>query len=131
VRDAVRDRAVRPGGFVAPAWNASEVIDQVRALPPTRPVYSNAVDALYFHTGRVAMPVPEKRVLLTGKPNPGYDAELAAMADGLRGGGMLAYFTAQPARRVFLPSADELAGELRLNPIVRDRVGVAYRMRAP
>jgi hypothetical protein len=44
---------------------------------------------------------------------------------------MLAYFTAQPARRVFLPTADELAGELRLNPIVRDRVGVAYRVAAP
>lgn len=131
VRDAVRDQALRPGGFAAPAWNASEVIDQVRALPTTRPVYSNAVDALYFHTGRVAMPVPEKQVLLTGKANPGYDAQLAAMADGLRSGGLLAYFTASPARSVFLPTADELARQLRLQLLVRDPVGAVYRMAPP
>ena len=130
VRDAIDDRAERPGGFTAPAWNASEVIDQVRALPATRPVYSNEVDAVYFHTGRVAMPVPEKRVLLTGEPNPAYDAELAAMADGMRSGGLLAYFTAAPARHVFLPSPAELARQLRLDQLVRDQVGVVYR-RAP
>jgi len=127
VRDALGDRAVRPGGFTAPAWLASEVVDQVRALPANRPVYSNAVDALYFHTGRVAHPVPETRALLTGAPNPGYDAQLAAMDDGMRSGGLLAYFTAAPARRVFLPTAGELAGQLRLDPLVRDAVGVAYR----
>ncbi len=128
VSDALGDPSARPGGFTAPAWSSSEAIDQVRALPATRPVYTNEVDALYFHTGRVAMPVPEKRALLTGEPNPAYDTQLAAMADGMRSGGLLVYFTAAPARTVFLPTPSELAGQLRLHQLIRDPVGVVYRM---
>jgi 4-amino-4-deoxy-L-arabinose transferase-like glycosyltransferase len=125
--EAATDAAIRPGGFAAPAWNDSEVLDEVRALPPSLPVYTNQVDAVFFHTGRVASPVPEKAALLTGEINPSYGAQLLAMADGLSRGGLLVYFTHAPARRVFLPTPAELAGQLRLQLVSTDRVGVAYR----
>ncbi len=130
VYDAVDDPAFRPGGFTAPAWEASEVIDQVRALPPEAPVYSNQADALWFHTGRAASSIPEERALLTGQRNEAYEAELVAMADALSRGGLLVYFTATPARTVFLPTQAELRQALPLQPVVSDDVGTAYSIRS-
>jgi hypothetical protein len=129
--DATTYADVRPGGFTAPAWEDSEVIDQVRALDPSTPVYTNAVDALFFHTGREAAAVPEKNTFLTGRPNPAYRAELQAMGDRLGTGGLLVYFTAVPARRAFLPTPPELAQGLGLAEVARDAVGVAYRVPRP
>lgn len=114
------------GGFGARDWAASRVMDRIRTLPPGAAVYSNQPDAVWFHTARAALPVPEQRALLTGRANPNYDAELAAMAAGLDGGGMLAYFTRSPARRVFLPSPGDLAARLGLTEVGRDSTGVAY-----
>lgn len=129
VYDAVDDPAARPGGFTAPAWVASEVIDQVRALPVEAPVYSNQADAVWFHTGRAASLIPAERALLTGERNEGYEAEMVAMADALSRGGLLVYFTATPARTVFLPTQAELQQALPLQPVVSDDVGVAYSLR--
>jgi hypothetical protein len=126
VYHASTDAAVRPGGFAAPRWVHSRVIDQVRALAPTTPVWTNDVGALFFHTGRVAAPLPERAVLLTGRANPAYDAEMGALAEGLRRGGLLVYLTASPARRVFLPTPAEVAGRLRLSELTRDEVALLY-----
>jgi hypothetical protein len=126
VYHASTDAAVRPGGFAAPRWRHSQVIDEVRALAPSTPVYTNDVGALYFHTGRVAAPLPERAVLLTGRANPAYEAEMGAMGEGLRRGGVLVYLTASPARRVFLPTPAEVAGRLRLSELGRDEVAVLY-----
>lgn len=128
VHDALTDRNVRPGGFTAPAWSRSRVIEEVRALPLTAPVYTNEVDALFLHTGRLAVPIPEKDAFLTGEPNMAYGAQLVAMADGLRGGGLLVYFTRAPARRAFLPTPGELGAALHLEEVDRDAVGVSYRL---
>ena len=128
VYDAIDDPAARPGGFSAPAWLASEVIDQVRALPAEAPVYTNQPDAVWFHTGRPARLLPEERALLTGERNGQYQAELVAMADALSRGGLLVYFTATPARTVFLPSPAELERALSLRRTVSDPVGVAYAL---
>jgi 4-amino-4-deoxy-L-arabinose transferase-like glycosyltransferase len=128
VYDATTDPEVRPGGFASPAWSHSTVIDEVRALPAAAPVYTNEVDALWFHTGRVASAVPEKRIFLTGRPNRRYAAQLGEMDDRLRSGGLLVYFTSVPARRVFLPTPSELAQQLRLEELTRDGIGVVYRV---
>lgn len=128
VYDAVDDPASRPGGFAAPAWQASEVIDQVRALPAGAPVYTNQADAVWFHTGRTALPIPEERALLTGERNQSYGVELLAMADALSRGGLLVYFTATPARTVFLPTPAELEEAVALARIVTDEVGIAYTL---
>jgi 4-amino-4-deoxy-L-arabinose transferase-like glycosyltransferase len=128
VRDAATSAAVRPGGFAAPRWTNSRVIDEVRTLGPTTPVYTNDVGALFFHTDRVARPVPHKAGPLTGRPNPAYQAELDEVAEALRRGGVLLYFTAVPARRESLPAPAELAGRLGLEELTRDEVGRLYRM---
>ena len=128
ITDAATDAAVRPGGFAAPEWVQSRVIAETRALAPSVPVFTNDVGALFFRSGRVAEAVPEKSILLTGRANRAYDAQIEAMAAGLRRGGVLLYLTAAPARRVFLPTPAELAGRLGLTEVTHDRVGVLYRM---
>jgi hypothetical protein len=130
VQDALTDASVRPGGFLAPAWRSSPLLDEVRATGPLTTIYTNQVDALWFHTGRGARPIPEKQTFLTGEPNVTYGAEIVAMADTLRAGGLLVYFTAVPARRVFLPTPAELAETLQLQVVNRDEIGVAYRLGA-
>lgn len=127
--EGISDPAARLGGFGVPIWAGSEVVDQVRALPASAPVYSNEPDALWFHTGRTAALIPEIRALLTGEVNRAYGAEVATMAADLQDGGLLVYFTEVPARRVFLPAGDELATRLGLAEVAHDRVGVAYRAR--
>ncbi|MFP5319549.1 MAG: phospholipid carrier-dependent glycosyltransferase [Acidimicrobiia bacterium] len=129
VWDAVDDPASRPGGFTAPAWTASEVIDQVRALPEGATVFTNQPDALWFHTGRAAASIPEERALLTGEENEDFEAELVAMADAMSRGGVLVYFTATPSRSVFLPTPAELERALPLQRAVADEVAVAYVLR--
>lgn len=131
VADALTDRDVRPGGFGAPAWVTSEVIDQARALPATAPLYTNSADALWFHARRQASPVPEKRIFLTGEVNPAYEVELGAMLADLGRGGLLVYFTRSPARRVFLPTTDELTERHGLQVVNRDAVAVALRSSPP
>lgn len=130
VHDALTDASVRPGGFLAPAWRTSTLLDEVRATGPLTTIYTNQVDALWFHTGRKARPIPEKQTFLTGEPNVTYGAEVVAMADTLRAGGLLVYFTAVPARRVFLPTPAELAETLELQVVSRDQIGVSYRLPA-
>jgi hypothetical protein len=129
--DAATHARVRPGGFTAPAWRQSPVIEQVRQLPPDAALFTNQVDALHFHTGRVATLVPEKAALLTGKPNGDYEQQLQAMYDALGSGGALVYFTATPARKVFLPTAEELAARLGLELVLRDEVGMLHRRPPP
>ncbi|MCA1691398.1 MAG: hypothetical protein LC733_04030 [Actinobacteria bacterium] len=127
VYDAAKDAAVRPGGFTAPAWQRSEVIAHVRALAPAVPVFTNQVDALYFHTGRTAQPLPARAEFLTGRTNQSYEDELAGMVNALGDDGMLVYFTAPPARRAFLDPPAEVAARLGLEMVVADGVGVLYR----
>jgi len=129
VWDAIDDPASRPGGFVAPAWMASEVIDQVRALPDGTAVYTNQPEAVWFHTGRAALRIPEERALLTGEANAAYEAELVTMAETLRRAGVLVYFTAAPSRTVFLPTPAELERALPLQRVAEDEVAAAYVLR--
>ncbi len=125
--DAWSDPSVRPGGFTSPAWRESTVIDHVRGLPASAAVFTNQADALWFHTRREAEPLPEKSEFLTGRRNRDYESELDAMRTRLGREGVIVYFTASPSRRVFLPTTNELAKRLHLEPVANDEVGIVYR----
>ncbi|MEW6154258.1 MAG: hypothetical protein AB1673_09770 [Actinomycetota bacterium] len=129
--DALRDPEVRPGGFTSPAFASSAGTEAVRALSLSQPVYTNQVDALWHHTGRVATLLPEKSDFYSGRPNPRYEAELAAMAQRLHAGGLVVYFTRPPSRLVALPTPQELADALGLVLVDQDAVGAVYRAPTP
>ena len=123
------DGGIARRGYAAAAWRTSPVVARIAALEPSRPVYSNAVDAIAYLTDRRATPVPAEREYLTGRANPDYGRELLAMRSDLgASGGYLAYFDAATYRRSFLPSRPELERILPLEVVLRDGVGTLYRL---
>jgi len=118
------DVSVRRRGYTAAAWRESSVVKAVAAAADG-PVYTNGFDAVYLLTGRATLPLPAEKDYLTGRPNPHYADELAAVR---RSGGLVAYFGALTARRSFLPSQAELERSLSLQVVASDRVGTLYRL---
>jgi 4-amino-4-deoxy-L-arabinose transferase-like glycosyltransferase len=130
--DAITDPSVRPAGLTGELWATSRALERVRELTPDRPVYTNAVDVVWFHTGRTALPLPEKAEFLTGRANPRYDQEVARMGEDLAArDGLVIYVTAAPARRVFLPTPAELDAALDLEVVSRDLVATVFRPPTP
>ena len=115
------DESVSRRGYTAPALRRSPLMADVG-----QPLYTNAPDAVFFVTGRTSTPIPVTHDYLTGRPNPRYAEELAAMGAA---GGHLAYFDAITFRRSFQPSRAELEAALPLEVVARDAVGTLYRIR--
>ena len=86
------------------------------------PLYSNAPDAAFFVTGRPALAIPVEKDYLTGKANPRYAEELAALR------GYIAYFDAITFKRSFQPTRAELEASLLLEVVAQDEVGTLYRI---
>jgi hypothetical protein len=87
------------------------------------PLHSNAPDAVFFVTGRLALAIPAEKDYLTGKSNPHYAEEVAALR------GYIAYFDAITFKRSFQPSRAELEAALQLEIVAQDAVGTLYRIR--
>jgi 4-amino-4-deoxy-L-arabinose transferase-like glycosyltransferase len=101
-------------GYTSRPWRESALVGYVRALPSQRPVYSNAPDALFFLTGRNCYWLPRKWQTWSLKPNPDFEAEVAAAVARLRAGrGVIAFFDTM-RQRTYLPRAEELP---RLFPV--------------
>jgi hypothetical protein len=115
------DDSIRRRGYTAAAWETSPLIDRMARLEG--PVYTNAFDAYFLLTGRSALPIPAEKDYLTGRPNPRYAEELAAMH------GYVAYFDALTSRRSFLPSRAELEAALPLEFLGAEPLGTLYRLR--
>jgi hypothetical protein len=115
------DDSIARRGYNAAALQRSPLLADVG-----QPVYSNAPDAIFFVTGRPALLVPAEKDYLTGRPNPRYETELAAMRAG---GGFVAYLDAVTFRRSFLPSRAELEATLPLEVVSHDEIGTLYRIR--
>jgi len=115
------DDSIRRRGYTAAAWERSLLVDRMARLDG--PVYTNGFDAFFLLTGLPAIPIPAKEDYLTGRPNPRYAEELAAMR------GYVAYFDALTFRRSFLPSRAELEAALPLEVVGADALGTLYRLR--
>lgn len=115
-------------GLAAQAWSESAVMAAVGTLARSVPVYTDAPDAVFLHTGRRARILPAHRDLLTGRARPVYERELEAMERHLRReGGVVVFFSPFAFRSLFLPTATELGDTVRLTPVERDDLGVLYR----
>ncbi|MDQ4070114.1 MAG: glycosyltransferase family 39 protein [Actinomycetota bacterium] len=118
------DDSIDRRGYTAAAWERSAILARLAAADER--VYTNGFDAVFLHTGRATVPIPAEQDYLTGRANPRFTEELAAMRAG---GGLVAYFDALTFRRAFLPSRDELEAALPLEVVLHDEVGTLYRLR--
>jgi hypothetical protein len=122
------DDGIARRGYAAAAWSRSSIVERVRRLPPGVPVFSNGADAIYLLARRETAGIPAEVDYRTGRPNVGYDEELADLRAALAGGGVLVHFDAITARRSFQPSAEELERRLGLRVVERDEVATLYRL---
>lgn len=118
------DDSIRRRGYTAAAWARSPVVARIAEIDG--PVYTNGFDALVFLSGRPSFPIPAEKDYLTGRPNPRYAEEVAAIRAT---GGYLAYLDALTFRRSFLPSRTELEAALPLEVVLADDLGTLYRLR--
>ncbi len=123
------DAGIGRRGYSAAALRRSAAVAEVQS-DVLRPLYTNAVDGLFFLTGRAVTAIPAKKDYLTGKPNPHYDEELAAMRLALAGATQARLlYVAVPFRRSFQPTQAELEAALPLEVVARDAVATVYRLR--
>jgi hypothetical protein len=111
-------------GFYSRAWQQSEVLGVVRALPGGLVIYANAPEAIWLHTGRPALRIPRQFDASQQAANPEFAAELARMAASLEAGGRVVYFDAVGGRAA--PSQAEVVAALGLQVSARAADGTVY-----
>lgn len=115
-------------GYSSRSWKESKLMARVKALEPRTSVFTNAPDAIYLLTGRPAYILPRKVNPATGKPNGDYPTQLVAIRDQLgKRNGVLVYFQSI-TWRWYLPSENELRGELGLSVLAREEDGSIYQV---
>ena len=105
--------AARQGeGFQSRAWHGSEMIGEIKKLPPETTIYTNNTWAVYIMADKVSREIPRKHDPITLKPNARYCAEFTEMSERLeKHDAGLAYFKGQQSAS-FFPSDDELKAAL-------------------
>ncbi len=111
-------------GYSSAAWQNSAMMREIRSLPPSLTIFTNAPAAVYSVAGRASLPVPAKADLYTLRVNENYGDELVEMRRQLAtGAALLAYFNSSSWH---LPSEDELREQLRLQPVRTFPEGAFY-----
>jgi hypothetical protein len=114
--------------FTSRSWRESEMWRVIEGLPENVPIYTNAPDAVYFHTGRAAREIPRKWDPTSSRQEIRYVDHVEAMhRDLARSAGYLVYLRTV-LWRDFLPSETELRQRLPLLEIHRTSDGSVYQV---
>ncbi len=114
-------------GYASAAWQRSELVRAVKAVPAEKVVYSNAADVVYLVARRQAMPVPAKVIATSTLANPDYEKQLTVMGAEIHARrAVLAYFTKFESKRPYYPTESDLAEKLRLRVLVHAKDGGLY-----
>lgn len=96
-------------GYGTRAWRESPTLAALRALPPERPLYSNAADAVRALTGRPARSLPRRWDPVSEQWEADFPSELRAFGRAIEHGhGLVVWFEGFGWRR-YLVSRDDLA----------------------
>lgn len=68
-------------GFSNQTWQQSEIVAEIDTVPPTSEIYSNSPHAVYFMTGRSAMPLPKPISTINQQENKDYLNQLKMIGD--------------------------------------------------
>jgi glycosyltransferase involved in cell wall biosynthesis len=111
-------------GFNQLYWHQSRTLEALRSLQPGIPIYSNANEAIYIHTGEPAYPIPRQMRSYLQIENQKYEEQKEVMKDHLYNkGGVLVYFS--ETRNVNLP-INNLIKEFNLHQIISADDGAIY-----
>jgi hypothetical protein len=113
-------------GSATRAWHRSEMLGQVRRLPPDAVVYSNLPAQIYLHTGRPARGIPRTYANPETALYEAYRDKLQMMRrDLFDRGGFVAFFRAELHMKSI--SEQELLRLVPLRAVYRDKHGAIYR----
>jgi len=80
-------------GFNRTEWQDSPTLARVGELPDGDVLYSNSPEAIYFRTGRRALPLPQRHSRVSQGLNQEFAAEVAALRQQVAGrGGAVVFF---------------------------------------
>lgn len=116
-------------GFTEKKWQNSKMVAFLNTFPAQAKIYSNGFDGIYMQTGRLICRIPDRIKYITRKDNPDYPRDINRMAQDMRDGAVLAWFTGQFEWRVLAPHLEELVKTMDLKPIKKFSDGVVYARR--
>lgn len=119
-------RHTNGSGYTERVWRDSESIKYVKALPETKIIYSNGVDAIQFLTGREALRIPAKIDPGSRRPNANFDREIEAMENDIMANRAVVIYLDRIDWRWYLPSKEELEQVYKLPLLTRFFDGVIY-----
>jgi hypothetical protein len=96
-------------GYTDPTWNRSACVAECRKLGAKVIIYTNGVEIVYLYTGQYANLIPAKYAPNTGRPNPMYGEQLAAMIRHVANGNAVVLWFDRLERRKYLATRKELA----------------------
>lgn len=111
-------------GYSDRLWRESRVMGLIHYFPSDVRLYSNAPDAIYFHTGRLVEYPPLKYDPTTLRPNSDYGQQVQVMVQAVEHGATVVHFHA--VRRPYLPAAEELASQISVKPAVIGTEAVVF-----
>ncbi len=112
-------------GFNSLAWQHSPLLQAVRQLNLSTPIYANAPEPINLHTGRPVLRLPRKFESVTQQVNSHYATEMSALRTQLaQEAGVVVYFTLLPIPA--LPTPSELTADLGLTILFSAEDGLLY-----
>jgi hypothetical protein len=111
-------------GFARVEWRHSPTIAWVNNLSLPGPIYSNSPEAIYLRTGRGAVRLPRPINNVTQQPNADYPSRMAALANGLKAGGVIVFFRSVGGSS--RPTESELMATLPVSIAYQGSDGAVY-----
>jgi hypothetical protein len=113
-------------GFTSREWTDSATIHYLTSLPESRPLFSNAVDATHFLSGKTALRLPAKVDPTNGKQNAEFEREMNTLRNELIENRAVVVYFDKVTWRWYLPTRDELEHVYALPVLVRLDDGVIF-----
>jgi hypothetical protein len=116
-------------GFSSRTWRESPALRHVAQIDAHFPVFSNAPELVYLHTGRDARGIPRTRFLMNQQPNRQFATELAALRQQVREGCGVVVYLRNLAQKA-MPGEAELGEQLSLDVLLDVEDGVIWGVSA-
>ena len=112
--------------FNSITWRNSPTLSALAHRYPSRMVYSNGEDAIWFRTARTSLSIPREVNPDTMMPNGDYSAEMVAMCAAVRSGDAVLVYLDDIDWRWYLPRTGEIEAECFIPARERFADGVIY-----
>ncbi|MGH2819654.1 MAG: ArnT family glycosyltransferase [Actinomycetota bacterium] len=127
VRDSFRDGLV----YQSPDYLNSQLMAAVDRVPPGVEIVSNAPEAVYAHTRRMASALPSEFDPRTERRNPDFEQDMNALEADTRSGEAVIVYFRPIGWKEFMPTLHEVKSMVDVEPARDTSFGVMLRAERP